>query len=125
MYNIRKIQNFAASCVNHDYSHYISISFLQKQLNWLPFSVRRLQSTRTFSQNLPSENCHHYPTLFTNTPQNYTPHLKHTSKTATNTDNSAHQQPHTITATSPDQSQTGIHCHPVCVRHRCRPSRKA
>ena len=31
-------------CVHHDYSHYTRVSFLQKQLNWLRFSVRRLQS---------------------------------------------------------------------------------
>ena len=31
-------------CVHHDYSHYTRVSFLQKQLNWPPLSVRRLQS---------------------------------------------------------------------------------
>ena len=30
MYNINKIQNYAARWVHHDYSHYTSVSFLQK-----------------------------------------------------------------------------------------------
>ena len=45
IYNITKIQNYAAKSVHHDYSHNTSVSFLQKQLNWLPLLVRRLQSS--------------------------------------------------------------------------------
>ena len=44
LYNIYKTQNYAARWVHHNYSHYTSVSFLQKQLNWHPLSVRRLQS---------------------------------------------------------------------------------
>ena len=36
--------NKTARCVHHDYSHYKRLSFLQKQLNWPPLSVQRLQS---------------------------------------------------------------------------------
>ena len=43
-HNLNKIQNYAARWVHHDYSHYISVSSLQKQLNWPSLSVRRLQS---------------------------------------------------------------------------------
>ena len=38
------MQNYAARWVHHDYSHYTSVSSLQKQLNWPFLSVRRLQS---------------------------------------------------------------------------------
>ena len=38
----KTIQNYAARWVHHDYSHYTSVSSLQKQLNWPPHSVRRL-----------------------------------------------------------------------------------
>ena len=57
-YNLNKIQNYAVKWVHHDYSHYTSVSSLQKQLNIA----------------IPT------PPLFTNTPQNYTPHLKHERK---------------------------------------------
>ena len=43
-YNLNKIQNYAERWVHHDYTHYTSVSFLRKQLNWPPLSVRRLQS---------------------------------------------------------------------------------
>ena len=43
-HNLNKIQTYAARWVHHDYSHYTSVSSLQKQLNWLSLSVRRLQS---------------------------------------------------------------------------------
>ena len=43
-HNLNKIQNYAARWIHHDYSHYTSVSSLQKQLNWPSLSVRRLQS---------------------------------------------------------------------------------
>ena len=36
MYNLNKIQKYAARWVQHNYSHYTSVSSLQKQLNWPP-----------------------------------------------------------------------------------------
>ena len=42
-YNLNNIQNYAARWVHHDYSHYTSVSSLQKQLNWPSLSVRCLQ----------------------------------------------------------------------------------
>ena len=79
-YNLSKKQNYAARWVHHDYSHYTSVSFLQEQLDWPLLSVRRLQSRLVLFYKsaigiLPSP----FP-LFTNTPQNYTPHLKHKRK---------------------------------------------
>ena len=47
--------------------------------SWLFTLHKRFLLTKklgpTFLQNLPSKYCHPYPTLFTNTPQNYTAHL--------------------------------------------------
>ena len=43
-HNLNKIQNYATRWVHHDYSHYTSVSSLQKQPNWSSLSVRRLQS---------------------------------------------------------------------------------
>ena len=48
-HNLNKIQNYAARWVHHDYSHYTSVSSLQKQLNWPSLSVRRLQSRLDYS----------------------------------------------------------------------------
>ena len=98
----------------------------KKQLNWPPLSVRRLQSRLVLFYEICHQNIAIPIPLFTNTAQNYTPHLKHKRKqlgyrqlsTSTVTC-------YTNTATPPEQSQTGIHCHPVCVRlQRCSLSRK-
>ena len=84
MYNINKVQNYAARWVYHDYSHYTSVSLIRHtKTNKFAssFGWTFTKYTSTFLQNLPSENCHPYHTLFTNTyPQNYTPHLKHKRK---------------------------------------------
>ena len=77
MYNINKIQNYAARWVRHDYSHYTSVSSLQEQINWPPLSVfvDWYYSTKFFIRKLHSSS-----PLFTNTPRNYTRHLKHKRK---------------------------------------------
>ena len=71
MYNLNKIQTMQQD----DYSHYTI------QLKWPSLSVRRLQSRLVlFYKICYQEIAIHTPLLFTNTPQNYTPHLKHKRK---------------------------------------------
>ena len=55
-HNLNKIQNYAARWVHHDYSHYTSVSSLQKQLNWPSLSVRRLQSRLIFFYKICHQN---------------------------------------------------------------------
>ena len=40
VYNVNKIQNYAARLFHHDYSYYTSVFFSQKQLNWPPLSAQ-------------------------------------------------------------------------------------
>ena len=92
MYNINKIQNYTARWVHHDYSHYTSVSFLHKQLNW-PLSVRRLQSRlvlfyKICHQKLPSLShpIHKYPSELHATPQTSTDTYKYSYFPRTITD---------------------------------------
>ena len=64
---------------------FVSVSNLEKQLNWPPFSARRLQRLVSL---LFYKICHQNitiptpppPPLITNTHQNYMPHLEHKRK---------------------------------------------
>ena len=120
-YNLNKIQNYAARWVHHDYSPtQVSLPYKNNRIGLL------FRSESIILENLPSEYCNPHPPPYLQIPLRTTRHTSNITKTATDTDNSAHQQIHTNTATFPEQSETGIHCHPVCVRlQRCSPSRKA
>ena len=73
-HNLNKIQNYAARWVHHDYSHYTSVSSLQKQLNWPSLSVRRLRIVLFYKichQNIaiPTPPIYKYPSELHATPQ--------------------------------------------------------
>ena len=75
-HNLNKIQNYAArlftlhKCLFLTKTTELASSFGPTSTKW----------TSTILQNLQSEYCHPHSPLFTNTPQNYKPHLEHKRK---------------------------------------------
>ena len=64
-HNINKIQNY---------------NLQQDKSIMTIHTTQAFRSYKYFSTKFAIENCHPYPTLFTNTPHNYTPRLKHKRK---------------------------------------------
>ena len=101
-YNLNKIQKYAARWIHHDYSHYTSVSSLQKQLNWLSLSVRRLQSRLVLFYKICHQNIANPMPPYLQIPLITTRHtsiLKHKRKQL---QNQTAQQTHTSTATPPN-----------------------
>ena len=101
-----------------------SVSYVQKQLNWPSLSVRCLQSRLVLFYKICHQNIAIPPYL--QIPLRTTRHTSNINKNSYR-----YRQPSTSTDTYKysyfsRQSQTGFHCHSVCLRlQRCNPSRKA